>query len=180
MNVYDFQVKAASGEVVSLKRYEGKVLLVVNTATQCGFTPQYKDLQKLYADYAAQGLEILDFPCNQFGAQAPGTDEEIHAFCETRFGVKFPIFSKVEVNGPDAEPLFTWLKGEKGFQGFGRNPLAMVLKTMLKKADPDYASKPDIKWNFTKFLMDRKGSVTARFEPTASVKQVEKAVKSLL
>lgn len=180
MNVYDFKVKTAADGWVPLSQYNGKVLLVINSATQCGFTPQYKELQKLYETYAPQGFEILDFPCNQFGSQAPGSDEEIHTFCETRFGITFPIFSKVDVNGPDAEPLFVWLKSQKGFEGFGKHPLAVVLKTMMKKADPDYASKPDIKWNFTKFLIDRNGEVIARFEPTESMKRVEEKVKSLL
>lgn len=180
MNVYDFKVKTAADEWVPLSQYKGKVLLVINSATQCGFTPQYKELQKLYETYASQGFEILDFPCNQFGSQAPGSDEEIHTFCETRFGITFQIFSKVDVNGPDAEPLFVWLKSQKGFEGFGKHPLALVLKTMMKKADPDYASKPDIKWNFTKFLIDRNGEVIARFEPTESMKRVEEKVKSLL
>ncbi len=180
MNVYDFQAKTASGGTVPLADYRGKVLLIINSATQCGFTPQYKDLQRLYETYGPKGLMILDFPSNQFAGQAPGTDEEIHSFCETRFGVKFPVFSKIDVNGENAEPLFTWLKRQKGFEGFGKSPMALVLKTMLKRADPDYASKPDIKWNFTKFLIDRKGDVTARFEPTESMKRVEEQIKSVL
>jgi len=180
MKLYNFEVKAASGEMTPLSQYAGKVVLVINSATACGFTPQYKDLQPLYEKYTSQGLEILDFPCNQFGAQAPGSDEEIHAFCETRFGVKFPIFAKIDVNGQNADPLFKWLQNEKGFSGFGKHPLNIILKTMLKKADPDYAKKPDIKWNFTKFLIDRNGDVTERFEPTESMKRVEEKIKALL
>ena len=180
MKIYDFNVNTATGETVSLSQYEGKVLLVINSATQCGFTPQYKDLQNMYETYASQGLEILDFPCNQFGSQAPGTDDEIRAFCETRFGITFPTFSKIDVNGPGADPLFVWLEGQKGFEGFGKSPMGLALKVMLKKADSDYASKPDIKWNFTKFLIDRSGEVVARFEPTQSMKRVEEKVKLLL
>ena len=180
MKLYDFNVKKATGEMIPMSQYEGKVLLIINSATQCGFTPQYKDLQKMYESYAAQGLEILDFPCNQFGSQAPGTDDEIHAFCETRFGITFPTFSKIDVNGPDADPLFIWLQSQKRFEGFGKSPMGLALKVMLKKADPDYASKPDIKWNFTKFLINRTGKVVARFEPTDSMKRVEEKVKSLL
>ena len=180
MKLYDFNAKTAAGEMIPMSRYEGKVLLIINSATQCGFTPQYKDLQKLYQSEASKGFEILDFPCNQFGSQAPGSDEQIHDFCETRFGITFPTFSKIDVNGPDADPLFVWLKSQKGFEGFGKNPMGLALKVMLKQADSDYASKPDIKWNFTKFLIDRSGEVVARFEPTQSMKRVEEKVRSLL
>ena len=180
--IYDFTVKDRNGGDVSLGRYRGKVLLVVNTATECGFTPTYADLQKLYADLAPRGLEILDFPCNQFGEQAPGTADEIHAFCTGRFGVTFPQFEKIEVNGPDESPLYTWLKSEEGFAGFDPNHrITPVLVDILGKADPDWESKPDIKWNFTKFLVDRDGNVVRRFEPTADVEgDVRPAVEALL
>jgi len=181
MNVYYFNVKGRNGEDISLKKYEGKVLLIVNTAIQCGFTPQYDGLQKMYEELHDKGFEILDFPCNQFGNQAPGTNEEIAAFCDSRFGITFPAFSKVEVNGENAIPLFKYLKEQKSFQGFDPNhPLTPVLIDILEKEHPDYASTSDIKWNFTKFLVDRKGNVVERFEPTTSLETVQKAVEKYL
>lgn len=180
-NVYDFIVKNRKGEEVSLKEYEGKVLLIVNTATRCGFTPQYEELEALYKAYREQGLEILDFPCNQFGNQAPGTEEEIHEFCQLNYGTEFPQFKKIEVNGENELPLYTFLKKEKGFAGFDlAHPIGKILDEMLSKADPDYAASSSIKWNFTKFLVDRKGNVVARFEPTAPIADVENAIKQLL
>lgn len=180
-NVYDFTVKNRKGEEVSLKEYEGKVLLIVNTATRCGFTPQYEELEALYKAYREQGLEILDFPCNQFGNQAPGTEEEIHEFCQLNYGTEFPQFKKIEVNGENELPLYTFLKKEQGFAGFDLvHPIGKILDEMLSKADPDYAASSSIKWNFTKFLVDRKGNVVARFEPTAPIADVENAIKQLL
>ena len=168
-NIYDFTVKDMAGKDVSLAEFKGKVLLVVNTATKCGFTPQYEELEDLYKKYASQGFEILDFPCNQFGGQAPGTEEEIAQFCSLNYDVDFRQFKKIEVNGENEIPLYTWLKAQKGFAGFDKgHQLADVLHGMFVKQDPDYASKPDIKWNFTKFLIDREGNVVARFEPTAT------------
>lgn len=180
--LYDFTVKDREGKDVSLAHYKGKVVLVVNTATECGFTPTYADLQKLYAEEHDKGLEILDFPCNQFGQQAPGTAEEIHTFCTGRFGVTFPQFGKLEVNGANEAPLYTWLKGQKGFAGFDPNhKITPILVDILGKADPDWEKKADIKWNFTKFLVDREGNVVERFEPTADVETVVKpAVEKLL
>lgn len=179
--VYDFTVKNAKNEDVSLSQYKGKVLLIVNTATECGFTPQYEELQNMYKELQAKGLEILDFPCNQFGNQAPGTADEIHTFCQTRFGVTFPQFAKIEVNGANEAPLYTFLKSQKGFTGFdAAHKLTPILEELLGKADPDYAKKPDIKWNFTKFLIDREGHVVARFEPTKPVAEVQAAVEKLL
>ena len=180
-SVYDFTVAGRKGEQVALSEYQGKVLLIVNTATRCGFTPQYEELEKLYKTYRDQGLEILDFPCNQFGQQAPGTEEEIHSFCQLNYGTEFPQFKKIEVNGENEAPLFTFLKSQKGFEGFDLNhKIGALLDEMLSKADPDYRTKPDIKWNFTKFLIDREGRVVARFEPTASMEEVEQQVKALL
>lgn len=181
MKIYDFKANNKYGEEVSLSEYEGKVLLIINSATLCGFTPQYDALQDLYEKYADQGLVILDFPCNQFGNQAPGSDDEIHSFCDANYGVKFPIFSKIDVNGDNAHPLFKYLVSEKGFAGFdeGHN-LTSVLDTMLSGADPDYKNKPSIKWNFTKFLIDRKGNVVERFEPTEDLFIVEDKIKALL
>lgn len=178
--VYGFTVKDAAGKDVSLSQYQGKVLLVVNTATKCGFTPQYKELQDLYEKYQASGLEILDFPCNQFGGQAPGTMEEIRDFCTGKYHTTFPQFLKIDVNGPDADPLFVWLYGKKGFEGFGSGMMAKSMDKMLKAKDADYASKPEVKWNFTKFLIDKEGKVVARFEPTASMEEVGKAVAEQL
>ncbi|MBO7609219.1 MAG: glutathione peroxidase [Muribaculaceae bacterium] len=179
--VYDFTVLDRKGNEVSMQQYSGKVLLIVNTATRCGFTPQYEELEELYKKYKDQGLEILDFPCNQFGQQAPGTEEEIHSFCQLNFGTEFPQFKKIDVNGENALPLFTYLKSEKGFEGFDLNhKIGALLHEMLGKADPDYAKNPDIKWNFTKFLIDRKGSVVARFEPTAPIADIEEMIKGLL
>ncbi|MBD5156283.1 MAG: glutathione peroxidase [Butyrivibrio sp.] len=166
MEIYDFKVKAQDGSEVSLADYRGKVLLIVNTATGCGFTPQYDELQKIYDELKDKGLEILDFPCNQFGSQAPGNDGEIHSFCTGRFGITFPQFSKVEVNGENAIPLFKWLTDNTEFQGFGKSPMALMMNGIAKKMDKDYKNNGKIKWNFTKFLIDRNGRIVARFEPT--------------
>ena len=180
-NVYDFTVKDRRGNDVSLTEYKGKVLLIVNTATRCGFTPQYEELEALYKQYKDKGLEILDFPCNQFGEQAPGTEEEIHEFCTLNFGTEFPQFKKIEVNGENESPLFTFLKSHRGFQGFDvDHKIGALLHDMMLKADPDYASKPDIKWNFTKFLIDREGNVMERYEPTKDIKIIEQDIKKLL
>ena len=179
--VYDFSVKDRKGKEVSLKEYANEVLLIVNTATKCGFTPQYEELEKLYQQYHSQGFEILDFPCNQFGQQAPGTDESIHEFCKLNFGTEFPRFKKVKVVGDDAEPLFQFLKDQKGFAGWDmEHPIAHILDDMLSKADPDYKQKPDIKWNFTKFLVNKKGQVVARFEPTTKTEAIEAQIKEEL
>ena len=180
-NVYDFTVKDRRGNDVSLSEYKGKVLLIVNTATRCGFTPQYEELENLYKNYSEKGLEILDFPCNQFGEQAPGTDEEIHQFCTLNFGTEFPQFKKIEVNGENESPLYTFLKSQRGFKGFDMDhEIGELLADMLYRADPDYASKPDIKWNFTKFLINREGNVVERYEPTTDIKVIEEAIKQLL
>ena len=179
-SIGDFSVRDADGQTVSLSQYAGQVLLVVNTATKCGFTPQYTELENLYEKFADKGFTVLDFPCNQFGEQAPGSIAEIREFCTGTYNVSFPQFDKIDVNGEAADPLFTWLKEQRGFAGFGEGPQAGMMDRMMKRADPDYASKPDIKWNFTKFLVDRKGRVAARFEPTADMKDVEAAVAALL
>ena len=181
MNFYDYEAKDVTGVNVKMDEYAGKVVLVVNTATECGFTPQYDDLQDLYEVYQAEGLEILDFPCNQFGNQAPGTDEEIVSFCDSRYGITFPHFSKIDVNGENALPLYNYLKNEKGFEGFNtEHPLAAIVESQLERIDADYKNKPDIKWNFTKFLINRQGEVVARFEPTEEIQVIEEKVKALL
>ncbi len=157
MNVYDFTVKDGKGNDVSLKEYEGKVLLIVNTATECGYTPQYNGLETIYKKYKEEGFVVLDFPCNQFGNQAPGTSEEIADFCIRRFAITFPQFAKIEVNGSNAEPLYKFLKSEKG-------------GVLGKK----------IKWNFTKFLIDRQGNVVERFASPIIPENIEDDIKALL
>lgn len=157
MALYDLNVKQMNGSEKALADYKGKVLLIVNTATGCGFTPQYDGLQDLYEKYAGKGFEILDFPCNQFGHQAPGDDEEIHSFCTGRFGITFPQFTKIDVNGADESPLYTWLKSQKG--------------GIMGSA---------IKWNFTKFLVDREGHVVARFAPTDKPEALVSKIEQLL
>jgi glutathione peroxidase len=180
MSFYDQSVTRPNGEEVSMKEFEGKVVLVVNTATGCGFTPQYKDLEEIYEKFHDQGLEIVDVPCNQFAGQTPGTDDEIHDFCTLKYNTQFPQMKKSDVNGENALPLFTYLKSQKGFEGFGKGPMAIAMSAMLKKIDKDYKNNPDIKWNFTKFLVDRQGNVVSRFEPTASMKSVAEAVEKLI
>lgn len=180
-NVYDFNVLDRKGNEISLSEYKGKVLLIVNTATRCGFTPQYEELEALYKVYRDKGLEILDFPCNQFGQQAPGSEEEIHSFCQLNYGTEFPQFKKIEVNGENQSPLFAYLKAQKGFAGFDLNhKIGALLHDMMLKADSDYASKPDIKWNFTKFLINQQGEVVARYEPTHDIKLIEQDIVNLL
>lgn len=157
MTIYDFEVETRGGGKKSLATYQGQVLLIVNTATECGFTPQYAGLQQLYDRYKAQGFQILDFPCNQFAGQAPGTDEEIHTFCTGRFGITFEQFAKIDVNGENESPLYAWLKAQKGGLLGGR-----------------------IKWNFTKFLVDRNGDVAGRFAPTTTPEALEREIAALL
>jgi len=179
--VYDFTVKDRKGKEVSLREYANEVLLIVNTATQCGFTPQYEELEKLYEAYHSQGFEILDFPCNQFGQQAPGTDDSIHEFCKLNYGTEFPRFKKIKVNGDDAEPLYKFLTSQKGFAGWNEShKLTPILDELLSKDDPDYKQKPSIKWNFTKFLINKYGMVAARFEPTESIENITKQIEELL
>ncbi|MBP1544127.1 MAG: glutathione peroxidase [Oscillospiraceae bacterium] len=157
MTIYDHSIKTAEGTAVSLNDYRGKVMLIVNTATGCGFTPQYEGLQELYEKYGDKGLEILDIPCNQFGGQAPGSDDEIADFCQSRYGVTFRQFAKTIVNGENEEPLYTYLKAQKkGVMG------------------------GSIKWNFTKFLVDRNGNVVERYSPTTPPEKIEKRIKELL
>ncbi|MBO5635363.1 MAG: glutathione peroxidase [Bacteroidales bacterium] len=179
-SIYDIKVKDMDGKEVSLSEYKGKVLLIVNTATKCGFTPQYEELQEMYDKYKDKGLVILDFPCNQFGEQAPGDIASIHEFCTEKYSTTFPQFDKIDVNGENESPLFAYLKSKQGFKGFGNGAQAKFMDEMMKKRDPDYASKPDVKWNFTKFLVDSKGEVVARFEPTVSMNFVSTVVSSKL
>lgn len=157
MNLYEFTVRDIRGQNTTLETFRGKVLLIVNTATGCGFTPQYEGLQKLYDTYSDQGFSVLDFPCNQFGHQAPGTEAEIVEFCQLRYHVTFPQFTKIEVNGKNEHPLYTYLKQQKGGLFGGK-----------------------IKWNFTKFLVDREGRVVARFGSTVPPEKIEEKIKELL
>ena len=180
MGFYDLSVTAADGSEVSMKDYENKVVLVVNTATGCGFTPHYKPLEEMYEKYHDQGFEIVDVPCNQFAGQTPGTDEEIHEFCQLKYNTQFPQMKKSDVNGQNAIELFKYLKSQKGFEGFGKGPKALAMSTMLKGIDKDYKNNPEIKWNFTKFIVNRQGEVVARFEPTVDMKEVAACVASLM
>lgn len=179
-NVYDFTVKDRKGEDVSLKDYEGKVLLIVNTATGCGFTPHYEPLEEMYKDLRDQGFEILDFPCNQFANQAPGDDDEIHEFCTLKFGTEFPQFTKIDVNGDTADPLFAYLATERPFEGFGKGLKNKAFDKIASKNNKKYGEKAYIKWNFTKFLIDRDGNVVKRYEPTFDMKDLRKEVEAAL
>ena len=177
--IYDFKAQSNKGEEVDFSSYKGKVLLIVNTASKCGFTPQYDGLEALYQKYKDKGLVVVGFPCDQFGHQEPGNNEEIAEFCRLNFGVTFPLMDKVEVNGENANPIFKWLYAEKPFAGFGEGETAQFIDQMLSNQDPNYASNPDIKWNFTKFLIDRNGNVVDRFEPTVAPEQMEQRIVEL-
>ncbi len=180
MGFYDQKVMSAKGEEISMKDYEGKVVMIVNTATGCGFTPHYKDIEEMYEKYHDRGFEVIDVPCNQFAGQTPGTDDEIHEFCTLKYNTQFPQMKKSDVNGENAIPLFKYLKEQKGFEGFGKGPAALAMGVMLSKIDKDYKNNPEIKWNFTKFIVDRSGNVVARFEPTAKMSKVDEFVAGLL
>ena len=183
--IYDYSVTKSNGEELKLAEYKGKVIMIVNTATGCGFTPQYAPIEQMYLDYHDKGLEILDIPCNQFGGQAPGSDEEIHEFCTIHYNTTFPQMKKADVNGENELPLYTFLKSQKEFEGFKSHGIKGfvakgVLERVVAKSDPNWEKTPDIKWNFTKFIVDREGTIVARFEPTADMKDVEACVKALL
>ncbi len=179
MAIYDYTVLDRKGNEVSMADFKGKVLLIVNTATGCGFTPQYKGLEELYQQFHDQGLEILDFPCDQFGHQAPGDDEEIHEFCQMKYKTSFDNFKKIEVNGENELPLFTYLKSQQGFKGF-TGLKAVIMNQVAAKMDPDFKNNPNIKWNFTKFLVDREGNVLNRYEPTVEPKKIAEDIEKLL
>ena len=179
MSIYDITLKNRNNEDVSLNNFKGKVLIIVNTATGCGFTPQYEGLEKLYKSYHEKGLEILDLPCNQFGNQAPGTDDEIHEFCSLKYNTSFDQFKKIEVNGENESPLYTFLKSaikEDTIDGI-KNKMAMK---GIEKISKTYKNKNDIKWNFTKFLVDKEGNVVGRFSPTYKPEDMEEEIKKLL
>lgn len=176
MSYLDYTVTNRDGSTTDLRQYAGKVLLIVNTATGCGFTPQYDDLEAIYKKYRDQGFEVLDFPCNQFAGQAPESDDEIRSFCTMKFGTEFPQFKKIDVNGDNADPLFADLATEKPFQGFGRTVKALALKKFADANNKKFGDKAYIVWNFTKFLVDREGNLVERFEPTVDMAEVEKVV----
>ena len=178
--IYDFTVRDRTGKDVNIGEYAGKVLLIVNTATGCGFTPHYDPLEAMYRDLRDKGFEILDFPCNQFANQAPGDEEEIHQFCKLKYGTEFPQFAKIDVNGENAEPLFAYLASEKPFEGFGKGLKNVALKKFTELNNKKFGDKAYIKWNFTKFLIDREGNVVLRFEPTTDMADVRIAVEALL
>lgn len=180
MSIYDYSVPKTDGTEYSLSECRGKVMVVVNTATGCGFTPQYKELEEMYEKYHEAGLEIIDIPCNQFAGQTPGTDEEIKEFCAMKYATQFPQMKKSDVNGDNELPVYTYLKSQKGFEGFGKGPKALAMNVMLKASDKDYKKNSKIKWNFTKFVVDREGNVVARFEPTADMAELEQCVKTLI
>ena len=178
--IYDFKTLSNRGKEVNLSDYQGQVILIVNTASKCGFTPQYDGLEALYQKYAPKGFVVIGFPCDQFGHQEPGSNEEIEEFCRLNHGVTFPLMAKSDVNGENANEVFKWLYSEKPFAGFGDSDTGIFMDGMLSRNDPDYASNPDIKWNFTKFLIDRKGRVVARFEPVVTPEQIVPEIEALL
>lgn len=178
--IYDFSAESNTGEQVNFSDYKGKVLLVVNTASKCGFTPQYDGLEALYEKYKDNGLVVIGFPCDQFGHQEPGTNEEIEEFCRLNHGVTFPLMAKSDVNGENANEIFKWLYSEKPFAGFGDSDTGKFMDGMLSRNDPEYASNPDIKWNFTKFLISKDGATIKRYAPTTEPKDFEKDIEAML
>ncbi|MDD6351390.1 MAG: glutathione peroxidase [Lachnospiraceae bacterium] len=176
---YDYSVPKTDGTEQKMSDFKGKIVIVVNTATGCGFTPHYEPLEKLYEEFHDKGLEIVDVPCNQFAGQTPGTDEEIHEFCTLKYNTQFPQMKKSDVNGENELPLYTFLKSQKGFEGFGKGPKALMMSALLKKIDKDYKNNPNIKWNFTKFVIDRDGNVIGRFEPTYDMEEFSDYIASL-
>ena len=181
MNVYDFKMKDIKGREVSLSEYSGKLLLIVNTASKCGFTPQYEGLEKLYQKYKDQGLVILGFPSNQFLEQDPGSNDEISTFCKVNFGVTFPLFSKIDVRGKNADPLFRFLTEAAPFKGFELNKEGgHVIQNVVKEHYPENLEGNEVKWNFTKFLVGRDGAVLGRYEPTVTPEELDPVVKAAL
>ncbi len=180
MQFYDFSLQDGKGQDVAFSQFKGKVVLVVNTATGCGFTPHYAAIEKWYEQFHDQGLEVIDVPCNQFYGQAPGTDEEIHNFCQLNYNTRFPQMKKADVNGENELPLYAFLKAQQGFRGFPQNEMGPKMDALLASIDPDYRNNADIKWNFTKFVVNKNGEVAARFEPNAELEEVEACLKKLL
>lgn len=180
MSIYDFKVKTNHGKEVSLADYKGKVLIIANTASKCGFTPQYEELQQVYLKYKDKGFAVLAFPSNQFAEQEPGNAAEIEHFCKVNYGVTFPIFEKGDVRGETAQPLFKYLTAQAGFKGFDNNhPNAQALQNAINTKFPDFMKGDSIKWNFTKFLIDKEGNVVKRCEPTTTPKQMEPEIEKL-
>lgn len=181
MGVYDFKVKDIKGKTISLSEYSGKLLLIVNTASKCGFTPQYEGLEKLYQKYKDQGLVILGFPSNQFLAQDPGSNEEISSFCKLNYGVTFPLFAKIDVRGKNADPLFRFLTEAAPFKGFELNKEGgRTIQGVIKEHYPENLEGNEVKWNFTKFLIGRDGAVKGRYEPTVTPEELDPVVKATL
>jgi glutathione peroxidase len=180
MTIYEHKLKKRREGELDMAELKGKVLLIVNTATGCGFTPQYEGLEKLYETYHDKGLEVLDLPCNQFGSQAPGDDAEIHEFCTAKYKTQFDQLAKIEVNGENADPLYKWLVANSSFEGFGKRPAGLAMSGVLKLKDKDYKNNSNIKWNFTKFLIGKDGQLLGRFEPTIPMKKVREAVEKAL
>ncbi len=182
MEIYNIKVTRKDGSFQSMSDFKGKVILIVNTATKCGFTPQYNDLRDLYEKFHKDEFEILDFPCNQFGEQAPGSSEEIQEECVLRFNTPYIMYEKIDVNGDNESELYKFLKSQKRFEGFNneKDDRSKLLHEMMLKKDKNYANSPDIKWNFTKFLVDKKGNVVYRFEPVDDMATVEEKIKELL
>ncbi|HYH02076.1 MAG TPA: glutathione peroxidase [Bacillota bacterium] len=181
MNVYDFKAKTMDGKEISLDTYRGKVLVIANTASKCGFTPQYAGLQKLYQQYQARGFEVLGFPCNQFAEQEPAENHEVQQFCEINFGVTFPLFQKVEARGSNAHPLFQYLTAQAPFKGLDlEHPIGNALTDALQNNFPEYLEGDSIKWNFTKFLIERNGNVVGRFEPTTEPEAMQTEIEKYL
>ncbi len=181
MGVYSFSANTIQGEEVGLDRYRGQVALIVNTASKCGLTPQYEGLEQLYQKYKDRGLVILGFPCNQFGAQEPGSNAEVEQFCQVNYGVSFPLFEKIDVNGEAKHPLYAYLTEEKAFEGFDQTqPSGQKFHAMFANNMPDKLLDNDIKWNFTKFLVDRDGQVVARFEPPVLPEEIAPEIEKLL
>ena len=178
-NVYEFKIPRKKGGDLDLSTLKGKVMVIVNTATGCGFTPQYEGLEKLYENYHSKGLEIIDIPCNQFGNQSPGTDDEIHEFCAAKYKTQYEQMKKNDVNGPKRLPIYNYLTSQCAFKGL-TGPQKDMLDGYLRKLNPDYDKNNDIKWNFTKFVIDKNGVAVARFEPTQEINEVEECVKKLL
>lgn len=181
MTIYDFSATSIDGKEIQLEKYKGKTLIIANTASKCGFTPQYEDLQKLYEQYKEDGLEILGFPCNQFEGQEPDANEAVHDFCSRNYGVSFQLFSKIEVRDENAHPLFNYLIQKSPFKGFDlTHPIGKILQSLLQEKHPHFLLDDSIKWNFTKFLIDREGHIVGRYEPTTSPLDMEEDIKKLL
>lgn len=181
MTVYDYEVKDIKGQMVTLSEYAGKLLLIVNTASKCGFTPQYDGLEKLYQKYKDRGLVVLGFPSNQFREQEPGSEEDISSFCRLNYGVTFPLFSKIDVRGATADPLFKHLTEAAPFKGFEMNKeMGQKIQSVVEKYYPENLEGNEVKWNFTKFLIGRDGLVLDRFEPTVTPEELDPILETVL